>query len=136
MAVATALQPTQMPNLTIWFGFVVFSDASTIIISDGVRTTEYTGSFVYSPLGDVSGTLTGVTESVNGQPLYTVTDINADASEVYFAIQILADQELTVNRFDNHPNEFCHKVVAAAIADQLLSDLPVNTAKPTETSDE
>ncbi|MCR9202480.1 MAG: SGNH/GDSL hydrolase family protein [Planctomycetaceae bacterium] len=47
----------------------------------------------------------------------------------------LADQELTVNRFDNHPNEFCHRVVAEAIADQLLSDLPVSEAAGTAPTD-
>lgn len=36
----------------------------------------------------------------------------------------LAGQGLTVNRFDNHPNEYCHEVVATAIAEQLLDDLP------------
>lgn len=46
----------------------------------------------------------------------------------------LADQELTVNRFDNHPNEYCHRVVAEAISSQLLSDVPTGTdvAKPPE----
>lgn len=31
---------------------------------------------------------------------------------------------LMVNRFDNHPNEHCHAIVAEAIANQLLDDLP------------
>lgn len=30
---------------------------------------------------------------------------------------------LMVNRFDNHPNELCHQIVAEAIVDQLLDDL-------------
>ena len=31
---------------------------------------------------------------------------------------------LTVNRYDNHPNERCHAIVAKAISEQLLNDLP------------
>lgn len=52
-----------------------------------------------------------------------------EASDIRFldlepVLTPLADQQLTVNRFDNHPNEYCHQVVAEAIADQLLADLP------------
>ncbi|MEZ6129639.1 MAG: hypothetical protein R3C59_13230 [Planctomycetaceae bacterium] len=35
------------------------------------------------------------------------------------------DEGLTVSRYDNHPNERCHALVADAIADLLLDDLPL-----------
>ena len=35
------------------------------------------------------------------------------------------DENLMVNRFDNHPNEHCHAIAADAIANQLLDDLPL-----------
>lgn len=35
-----------------------------------------------------------------------------------------AGEGLMVNRFDNHPNERCHEIVAEAISNQLLDDLP------------
>ena len=35
-----------------------------------------------------------------------------------------AAEGLMVNRFDNHPNEHCHEIVAEAIVEQLLDDLP------------
>jgi len=35
------------------------------------------------------------------------------------------DSGLTVNRFDNHPNELCHALAAQAIVNGLLSDLTV-----------
>jgi len=35
------------------------------------------------------------------------------------------DDGLTVNRYDNHPNEHCHAIVAKAITERLLDDLPL-----------
>ena len=40
------------------------------------------------------------------------------------------DEVLTVNRYDNHPNERCHAIVAEAMVNELLDDLP--QAKTTE----
>ena len=33
-------------------------------------------------------------------------------------------EQLTVHRFDNHPNEHCHAIVAEAISNKLLDDFP------------
>lgn len=35
-------------------------------------------------------------------------------------------EQLTVHRFDNHPNEHCHAIVADAISNELLDDFPVS----------
>jgi len=35
-----------------------------------------------------------------------------------------AAEDLTVNRYDNHPNERCHAIVAKAICEKLLNDFP------------
>lgn len=45
-------------------------------------------------------------------------------------------QNLTVNRYDNHPNECCHKIVADAISNQLLNDLPLTRTDPPEAAEE
>ncbi|MEZ6123261.1 MAG: hypothetical protein R3C49_08825 [Planctomycetaceae bacterium] len=45
-----------------------------------------------------------------------------------------ADESLVIHRYDNHPNERCHALVATAIANELLNDLP-RSATATPSSD-
>ena len=97
MAVATAYVSTAMPSLNIWFGNVLVANSSTILISDGSRTTEYFGSFSYSAAGEVFGTLESNNEYQFGKLIYSVNNIGADANKVYKAIQVLADFDLTAS---------------------------------------
>lgn len=94
MAIATALQPVEMPSLEVWFGAIITATNSTIIISDGIRTQAYTGSFSYDLFGQVTGTLEGTTYTVGGVQQYSVTDIGVSAFSVYQAIQIRQDAQL------------------------------------------
>ena len=95
MAIGKAFVSTEMPNIEIWYGHVVSETADEIIISDNYRTTVYSGSFSYGFFGDVSGELLSIEEYRDGELIYSVTDINADASDVYEAIQILGDAQLS-----------------------------------------
>jgi len=96
MAIGTAHVPTSMPNTDIWFGDIQAATSSIIVINDGFRKTEYFGSFSISSTG-VSGTLDSVNEYRAGNLIYSVNGIGADASQVYEAIQILADFDLAAS---------------------------------------
>ena len=95
MATGKAFAPTSMPDLELWTGNVVSETADEIIISDDYRTTVYSGSFSYGFFGDVRGELVAIKEYRDGNLIYSVTDINADAADVYEAVQILRDARLT-----------------------------------------
>ncbi|MFO8127063.1 hypothetical protein [Yoonia sp.] len=95
MAIATAFVPTSMPSEEVWFGTVVTENSSLIVIDDGVRKIEYFGSFSYPNAYEVTGTLNGINEYLDGTLRYSVTDIGADADRMYEAIQILANPDLT-----------------------------------------
>ncbi len=91
MAIATAFVATSFPDTDVWFGSLQRADASAIIISDGFRRTEYYGSFSYSLLGEVFGTVSSIREFRGVTQIYDVTNINADANDLYRAVQIEAD---------------------------------------------
>src|SRR6056297_1218478 len=97
MAIATAYVPTSMPSQEVWFGNVLVANSSSIIISDGFRKTEYFGTFSYSIFGEVFGTLEVVNEFRGGELIYSVTNIGADASQIYQAVQILANFDLSAS---------------------------------------
>src|SRR6056297_734078 len=97
MAIATAYVPTSMPSQEVWFGNVLVANSSSIIISDGFRKTEYFGTFSYSIFGEVFGTLEVVNEFRGGELIYSVTNIGANASQIYQAVQILANFDLSAS---------------------------------------
>jgi Ca2+-binding RTX toxin-like protein len=86
-----------MPSEEIWFGNIVEATSSKIVINDGFRQAEYFGSFSYSNSGEVTGILESVNEYRGGTLIYSVNDIGADARQVYNAIQILADFDLSAS---------------------------------------
>ncbi|MGI3212857.1 calcium-binding protein [Roseovarius tibetensis] len=94
MAIATLYQPIRIPLEENWFGFVSEASANRILITDINRTAEYTGNFTYGFYGDVFGTVTGLSETRNGAPYYSITDLSVDANELYYAVQVAADPEL------------------------------------------
>jgi|GEM_PF-3188250 len=51
-----------------------------------VLSVEIAGSFTYGPLATVSGTVTGITISLDGADVVTLTDVTADASAVWVAM--------------------------------------------------
>jgi hypothetical protein len=97
MAIAKAYVPTSVPSIEVWFGDVLVANSSTIVISDGLRKTEYSGSFSYSISGEVSGILEAVNEYRSGTLIWSVNNIGADARQVYQAVQILADFDLSAS---------------------------------------
>ncbi len=69
MATVTAYTAFDMSNPTTWFGTVVAATSNLIQISDGYRTSFYTGnSFGYSGDTVVSGTLTGYSQTAGVLP--------------------------------------------------------------------
>jgi hypothetical protein len=94
MAVARAFIPADMPSLEVWRGDITTATTDEIIISDGFRATVYSGQFSYDLFGRVSGILSSVDEFREGTQIYSVTDINVDASQVYDAIQVDGDARL------------------------------------------
>ena len=117
MATGRAFLGVDMPNTSVWFGNVLLASSSKIIISDGVRRTVYEGNFSYSN-GRVFGTLNKISEFANGQQLYVLSGIGADASAMYTAIQLQAnflkaaqialakDDLLTGSAFDDNIKSF------------------------------
>lgn len=91
MARAIAYRGVDIPNTSVWFGFVQVANSGRIVISDGFRKTIYEGSFRYDAAGRVSGTMNKITEFAGGQKLYTVSGIGASAAALYNAIQIQAN---------------------------------------------
>lgn len=79
MAVVTAYRAVDMFSPTIYYGNVVSYDASHITLSDGVRTGTYYGTFSYSSVGLVGGTITGYDAYLNGVLTLTARQGNVDA---------------------------------------------------------
>lgn len=94
MAVAQAFKATPLPDLQIWYGSVIESTATRIVIFDGFRKAEYVGSFSYSIYGEVFGILSALYEYRGSELLYKVEGIGADANDMFTAIQVLGDFDL------------------------------------------
>jgi Ca2+-binding RTX toxin-like protein len=95
VAYGQAFTKTSMPNISIWYGNLISYDSNKIVIDDGVRKGVYKGDFSYSYFGEVFGILESYVEYENGSKQYSVRDINADANDVYYAVQILGDAYLS-----------------------------------------
>ncbi len=67
-------------------GDVVQYDNRTITVSDGVRSSIYSGDFQYDIFGNVFGTLTGYSERYNGALIVEAFNFRADATLAQQAI--------------------------------------------------
>ncbi|MDW7618685.1 MAG: hypothetical protein SCG84_02180, partial [Nitrosomonadaceae bacterium] len=103
MATVTAYTGLNMADPTIWDGTVVAATSNLIQISDGYRTSFYTGnSFGYSGDTVVSGTLTGYSQTAGGSTEYRITDGSSPAAAAAYLINsnqqdLLAAQVLSRN---------------------------------------
>jgi Ca2+-binding RTX toxin-like protein len=96
MAVARAFEPLDMSGREVWFGDLVEATGTRIVIELGGRSTVYEGQFTYT-LSGVRGVMTAVREYRDGVLLYHVTGADADAAQVYDAIQLQGDWGLAAS---------------------------------------
>ena len=83
MATITAYRALRMNNADFYYGEVEDYDFDRIVISDGVYTTTYEGSFHYDYYGNVYGRLTGSIQEYLGRTIYEVSDIGRNANKFY-----------------------------------------------------
>lgn len=82
MAVISITSSLDMHNVNTWYGYVGSYDAGHITIVNGSLQGTYFGAFSYDSAGNVYGTLTGVTESYSGTPIFAASGLNVSASYV------------------------------------------------------
>jgi hypothetical protein len=93
MATIDVYSPFNMSNPTIYYGTVVEATATTIVISNDVDETIYSGNFGYNPAilidgeTEVTGTLTGITEINDGVYAYVATGLSINATVAEYYIQ-------------------------------------------------
>jgi hypothetical protein len=93
MATIDVYSPFDMSNPTIYYGTVVEATATTIIISNDVDETIYSGNFGYNPdvlidgQTEITGTLTGITEINDGFYSYVATGLSVNATVAEYYIQ-------------------------------------------------
>src|ERR1700677_2571702 len=79
-----------MLGAVTWEGAVTSYNASEITISNGTLQGVYTGNFTYDGTGNVNGTLTGYTQTIDGELLYSVTGLDMSA---YTAEQLIESNQ-------------------------------------------
>jgi len=65
-----------------WNWIVTAANSTSLTISDGIHTQNFTGNFTYPSPGVVAGTVTGSTYIENGVPIYTLTGISKSAAQL------------------------------------------------------
>jgi Ca2+-binding RTX toxin-like protein len=65
-----------------WNWVVTAANSTSLTISDGIHTQNFTGNFTYPSPGVVAGTVTGSTYIENGVPIYTLTGISKSAAQL------------------------------------------------------
>lgn len=82
MTTITYSQPTDVYDLDNWYNantYLSFASSTGFQLTDGYHTLNYTGySFTYNTSGVSGGTLTGLSWSSGGQPVFSVTGINTN----------------------------------------------------------
>ena len=86
MAIFTASQPLRMWDVPVIGGTVTDYVPGSVTVTSGNRVSTYTGDFELLPSGDYSGTLTGYSSTVGGEPAVTVSDFSVDVEDVERAI--------------------------------------------------
>ena len=81
MAIVELYRQARMDNLKIYYGDFEEYNSSEIVISDGIFTTTYGGSFSFSSYGDVYGTLQSIRTERLGATSYEVTNIGRGAHQ-------------------------------------------------------
>ncbi len=76
-----------MHDAFVWYGSVLSYDSAHITIASGEYSESYYGSFSYDYLGNVYGTLTGVSETYSGSLLYSAYGLSVSANLAKYLIQ-------------------------------------------------
>lgn len=71
-----------------WDWVVTSANASSIVISDGFHTQTFSGNFSFGAGGSVAGTVSGSSYFENGVPIYTVTGMSTNASQMAMYVTI------------------------------------------------
>ncbi len=87
MTTVIAYQPIDMIGVRSFFGEVLQADSNTIIVSNGVQKSVYTGSFSYDIFGNVFGVLSGYTEYLFDTLVVDIFNFSVDASFAQDAIE-------------------------------------------------
>lgn len=87
MAIVNLHTSADLFNMQIFYGYVTHYDSTRILIDDGIRRAEYSGSFQYSYFGEVFGTLHAYRGWELGRLQVEVAAIRANANVVYHAVQ-------------------------------------------------
>lgn len=94
MATVQISSSFNMHDASTWYGTITAADSTHIVIANGPLVGTYTGNFTYGPSGNVSGTLTGVSETFSGEPMFSATGLDVSAS---YAEQLIdSDQVQTL----------------------------------------
>ena len=91
MANARAFTPIDMLTRPVWFGTLLQSTSSLIVINDGFRQAEYRGQFSYNAFGEVFGTLRSYRELEGRKLVIEYDTLNVDMNEIFNKIQVEAN---------------------------------------------
>ena len=86
MAVLKVYYPIDMFTESVWFGVPTVMSETEYRVEGGLRSGSYFGDFSYDDWGNISGTVTGMEEYSNGEPLTTLSGASADAFELSMKI--------------------------------------------------
>lgn len=86
-------EPIVLPEDEVWFGELLFADASRVIIENGDQRAEYIGDFEITPTGDATGTLVRFREWRDGKLAIRANDLNVDVTRYIQAVQVQRDLE-------------------------------------------
>lgn len=74
--------PLDMLGISSWGGTIVSKNASQINVSNPIWSGSYLGNFSYDAVGNISGTLTGYSESYYGGGALLISGLNVSAGDV------------------------------------------------------
>ncbi|WP_157271716.1 calcium-binding protein [Azohydromonas aeria] len=93
MATVTISKSFSFQQNQDWNWDVTSYSGSSITISDGTHSQVLKGSFSFSPLGDVSGTVTSTSYSVGGAQVYSVTGVSLSAARMQVFAETAGDTQ-------------------------------------------
>lgn len=86
MGTLTAFAPLDMPNYRPRQPTSSTKTSTKIVLTDGVTSDIFSGSFLYAGDGQISGVVQGLQELDGGAPAFTLTGTSVDARVLFAAI--------------------------------------------------
>lgn len=86
MAVVQAYLSIEMWGIDTFYGSLLRANSNVITVSDGIQTSNYTGSFSYDIFENIYGTFRGYSEYYRGNLVVEVGGFSFDASIAQLAI--------------------------------------------------